>query len=88
MSSALSFLAHLWCGVQFRKSNNGRDDGERVDNGQPFLIKHNKTMGGVDWIHQNIDRYSTTILSKKCSWPISAFISWIVAFKKPSHRLT
>ena len=30
------------------KSNDGRDDGKRVDTGQPFLIKHyNKTMAGL-----------------------------------------
>ena len=63
--------------------------GKRVDIGQPFVIKHyNKTMGGVDRIHRNVGRYSTAIRSKKCSWPIFAFIAWIVAFDKPSHRLT
>ena len=59
-----------------------------MDTGQPFVIKHNKkTMGGVDRLHQNIDRYSTAIRSKRCSWPIFAFIAWIVAVCKLSHRL-
>ena len=45
-----------------RKSNDGRDDGKRMDTGQPFVIKHyNKTIGRVDRIHQNVDRYSTAI---------------------------
>ena len=35
--------------------------------GHPFVIKHCKTMGGVDRIHQNVDRYSTDIRSQKCS---------------------
>jgi len=49
--------------------------GERVDIGQPFLFKHyNMTMGGVDQIHQNVDRYSTANRSKKCLWLIFAFI--------------
>ena len=63
--------------------------GKRVDIGQPFVIKHyNKTMGGVHRIHQNVNRYSTTIRSNKCSWTIFVFIAWIVAFSKPCHRLT
>ena len=75
MSSALS-PTRLVSIYQSRKSNDGRDDGKRVDIGQPFLIKHNnKTMGGVDRIHQNVDRYSTSIRSEKCSWPIFAFIA-------------
>ena len=62
----------------------GRDEGETVDINQPFLIKHyNKTMGGVDRIDQNVDRDRTAICSKKSSWPIFAFIAWIVAFSKP-----
>ena len=75
--------------TQSRKSNDGRDDGKRVDTGQPFLIKHyNKTMGGVDRTDRNVNRYRTAIFSKKYSWPIFAFISWIVVFSKPNHRLT
>ena len=30
-------------------------------------------MGGVDRLYQNVDKYRTTILSKKCWWPIFAF---------------
>ena len=44
-----------------------RSDAKRIDIGQPFLIKHySKTMGGVDRMAQNVDRYRTTIRSKKC----------------------
>ena len=51
-----------------------RSDAKRIDIGQPFLIKqYNKTMGGVDWMDQNMDKYRTTIRSKKCWWPIFAF---------------
>ena len=49
-----------------RQSGDSRDDGKRVDTGQPFLIKHyNKTMGEDDRIHQNVDKYSTAIRSNK-----------------------
>ena len=59
-----------------------------MDIDQPLLIKHyNKTMGWVDRIHQNVDRYSTAIRSQKCSWPIFVFTAWTIAFRKPSHRL-
>ena len=58
-----------------------------MDIGQPFVIKQcNKTMGGVDRNHQNVDGYSIVIRSNKCSWPICAFIAWIFAFRKPSQR--
>ena len=51
-----------------------RSDGRKVDIGQPFLIKHyNKTIGGVDWMDQNVDQYRTAIRSKKRWWPISAY---------------
>ena len=43
-----------------------KSDAKRIDTGQPFLIKHyNKTMGGVDRMAQYVDKYHTTILSKK-----------------------
>ena len=67
-----------------------RSDGKRVDIGQPFLIKHyNKTMGGVDRMDQNVDKYRTAIRSKKWWWPIFAFcLDLCIQQTWHLHRLT
>lgn len=44
----------------------------RVD--QPFAISHyNKTMGGVDRMDQNVEKYRVAIRSKKWWWPVFAY---------------
>lgn len=51
-----------------------RKDGERVRVEQPFLIHHyNQTMGGVDRLDQNVDKYRIGIRSKKWWWAIFAY---------------
>ena len=43
----------------------------RVRLPQPFLIRHyNQTMGGVDRMDQNVEKYRVAIRSKKWWWPI------------------
>ena len=51
-----------------------RTDGKKVEIGQPNLIKHyNQTMGGVDRMDQNVEKYRTAIRSKKWWWPIFGY---------------
>lgn len=43
----------------------------RVRLPQPYLIKHyNQTMGGVDRMDQNVEKYRISIRSKKWWWPV------------------
>lgn len=48
-----------------------RAEKKKVDVPQPFLIRHyNRTMGGVDRMDQNIEKYRVGIRSKKWWWSI------------------
>lgn len=43
----------------------------RISLPQPYLIRHyNQTMGGVDRMDQNVEKYRVSIRSKKWWWPI------------------
>ena len=51
-----------------------RSERRRIDVPQPFIIKHyNKTMGGIDRMDQNIDKYRVAIRSKKWWWALWAY---------------
>ena len=51
-----------------------RAEAKRVEISQPFMVKHyNQTMGGVDRMDHNVDKYRISIRSKKWWWSLFAF---------------
>lgn len=51
-----------------------RAERKRIEISQPFVIKHyNSTMGGVDRMDQNVEKYRSSIRSKKWWWALFAY---------------
>ena len=56
-------IAKLW----------SRSETKRVEITQPFMVKHySQTMGGVDQMDQNVEKYCISIRSKRWWWPLFA----------------